>query len=80
MKPHTTRDIIDPWNPGTPDSGVCFMRRLGRDAARRGLPDSACQHTGGSRYQWLLGHLDVRLERFYRAPDAGLACKQEEVR
>jgi hypothetical protein len=85
MKPHTTRDIIDTLNPGTPDAEVCIVRRRGREAARQGLPDTECpyEHTGSlsnNRLQWMLGYYDVGLERFLLAPDAGLSCKQEGVR
>jgi len=85
MKPHTTRDIIDTPNPGTPDAEVCIVRRMGRSAARQGMPDTECpyEHTGSlnnNRVQWMLGYYDVGLERFWRVRDSGLFCKQEEVR
>jgi hypothetical protein len=83
MNHHT--DIIDAPHPGTPDAEVCIVRRMGRAAARQELPDTECpyEHTGSlnnNRVQWMLGFYDVRLERFYKAPDSGLSCKQEEVR
>ncbi len=60
-----------PPHPGTPDDEVTLVRRIGRDAARRGDCEESCPYKHGPpaddrRMQWFLGFLDVRLWRFYR--------------
>jgi hypothetical protein len=78
-------EAIDEPHPGTPDNAIPKIRLEGRIVARRGLSDKACPYESGKlvnnhRVQWMLGYYDVGLERFFRAPDSGLACDKEGVR
>lgn len=57
-------------HPGTPDDSVSLARRCGREAARRGEPDTTCPYpstvSNSRRTDWMLGYYDVGLERFFQ--------------